>query len=110
VTRKGKVYRCGMLAGRIEELPDGGYRFTYDTGYIASAEAKPVSLTLPLQVEPFASSALFPFFYGLLAEGNLKAMQCQKLKLDEDDHFGRLLKTTDSDTIGDVTVVEEAEF
>jgi len=37
-------------------------------------------------------------------------MQCQKLKLDEDDHFGRLLKTTDSDTIGDVTVVEEAEF
>ena len=110
MSRIGKVYRCGMLAGRIEELPDGGYRFTYDTGYLASVEAKPVSLTLPLQVAPFESPTLFPFFYGLLAEGNLKAMQCQKLKLDEDDHFGRLLKTAGSDAIGDVTVVEEMEL
>jgi len=110
VARSGKVYRCGMLAGRIEELPGGGYRFVYDTGYLASAEPKPVSLTLPLQVEPFVSPTLFPFFYGLLAEGNLKAMQCRKLKLDADDHFGRLLKTADSDTIGDVTVVEETEI
>ena len=107
--RSGRVYRRGMLAGRIEELPDAGYRFTYDTGYLASAEPKPVSLTLPLQVEPIVSPTLFPFFYGLLAEGNLKAMQCQKLKLDKNDHFGRLLKTAGSDTIGDVTVVEETE-
>ncbi len=110
MARSGQVYRCGILAGRIEELLGGGYRFTYDTGYLASAEPKPVSLTLPLQVEPFVSPTLFPFFYGLLAEGNLKNMQCQKLKLDEDDHFGRLLKTAGSDTIGDVTVVEETEI
>ena len=32
-----------------------------------------------------------------------------QLKLDEDDHFGRLLKTAGSDTIGEVTVVEESE-
>lgn len=109
MSRSGKIYRCCMLAGHIEELSDGSYRFTYDTGYLASAEPKPVSLTLPLQVEPFVSPTLFPFFYGLLAEGNLKAMQCQKLKLDENDHFGRLLKTADCDTIGDITVVEVKE-
>jgi HipA-like protein len=108
VSRSGKVYCRGRLAGRIEEQPDG-YRFTYDAGHLTSRDARAVSLTLPLQAEPFVSTPLFPFFYGLLAEGILKDAQCRKLKLDEDDHFGRLLKTANSDTIGSVTVVEEVE-
>lgn len=106
--RRGKVYCQEQTAGRLEELPDG-YRFTYDTAYLASQGARPISLTMPLRSEPYESTALFPFFYGLLAEGILKNTQCRKLKLDENDHFGRLLKTTGSDTIGDVTVEEETE-
>jgi serine/threonine-protein kinase HipA len=106
--RSGRVYCRGTLAGRIEEAPDG-YRFNYDSGYLVSADAKPVSLTLPCRVESFQSKVLFPFFYGLLAEGILKETQCRKLKLDENDHFGRLLRTANSDTIGDITVVEEPE-
>jgi serine/threonine-protein kinase HipA len=108
VDRKGKVYCQGRLVGRIEERPDG-YRFVYDSTYLALPDAVPVSLTLPLRVEPYDSSVLFPFFYGLLAEGILKDTQCRTLKLDQDDHFGRLLKTAGSDTIGDVTVVEAKE-
>ncbi|MDP6630556.1 MAG: HipA N-terminal domain-containing protein [Kiritimatiellia bacterium] len=108
MSRIGNVYCQGGLAGRIEERPDG-YRFIYDTAYLALKDAAPVSLTLPLQSEPYDSTVLFPFFYGLLAEGILKDTQCRILKLDEDDHFGRLLKTAGSDTIGDVTVVEETE-
>jgi len=108
VSRNGKVYCREVLAGRIEERPDG-FSFSYDDGYLTSAHARPISLTLPLRREPFESKCLFPFFYGLMAEGILKDTQCRKLKLDENDHFGRLLKTADSDTIGDVTVVEEPE-
>jgi len=108
VSRSGKVYCQGRLAGRIEERPEG-YRFTYDTAYLASADASPVSLTLPLRAESYDSATLFPFFYGLLAEGILKDTQCRMLKLDENDHFGRLLKTAGSDTIGDVTVQAETE-
>lgn len=109
MSRSGMVYCRGVRAGRIEEVADGGYRFCYDVAYLASADAKPVSLTLPLRTERFESATLFPFFYGLLAEGILKDTQCRKLRLDENDHFGRLLKTADRDTIGDVTVVEEPE-
>jgi HipA-like protein len=109
VNRTGNVYCEGQLAGRIEERPDG-FRFTYQSAYLASQDARPVSLTLPLKTEPYESKVLFPFFYGLLAEGILKDTQCRKLKLDEHDHFGRLLKTTGSDTIGDVTVVERTEM
>lgn len=108
MSRRGKVYCRGKLAGRIEERDDG-YRFVYDTAYLAMEDASPVSLTLPLRSEPYDSRVLFPFFYGLLAEGILKDTQCRTLKLDEDDHFGRLLKTAGSDTIGDVTLVDETE-
>ena len=108
MSRSGKVFCGGHLAGRIEELPDG-HRFTYDAEYLASPETHAISLTLPMRSEPFTSAVLFPFFFGLLAEGILKDTQCRKLKLDENDHFGRLLKTAHSDTIGDVTVVEETE-
>ena len=107
--RSGVVYCRGRPAGLIEETTDGGYRFTYDPEYLASPDAKPVSLTLPLRPVPFESTTLFAFFFGLLAEGILKDTQCRKLQLDENDHFGRLLKTADSDTIGDVTVVEKAQ-
>lgn len=108
MNRHGKVYCQGRLAGRIEEQP-AGYRFAYDKAYLASEHATPVSLTLPLQSTPYEATALFPFFHGLLAEGILKDTQCRKLKLDENDHFGRLLKTAGSDTIGDVTVAEAKE-
>ena len=108
MSRSGKVFCGGHFAGRIEE-PSDGYRFTYDAEYLASPETHAISLTLPKRSAPFTSAVLFPFFFGLLAEGILKDTQCRKLKLDEDDHFGRLIKTAHSDTIGDVTVVEETE-
>lgn len=108
MNRKGKVYCNGVLAGRIEETSDG-YRFAYDAEYLADPATRPVSLTLPKRSQAYESQDLFPFFFGLLAEGILKKTQCQKLKLDENDHFGRLLKTAYSDTIGAVTVIEELE-
>ncbi len=108
MARSGKVYCNGQLAGRVEETSDG-YYFVYDPGYLSNRDAPAISLTFPKRTEPYVSSVLFPFFYGLLAEGVLKSTQCRKLRLDESDHFGRLLKTAHADIIGDVTVVEEAE-
>jgi len=108
MARSGNVYCGARRAGHIEEL-SGGYRFTYLPDYVSDPETHAISLTMPKRTEPFTSEALFPFFYGLLAEGILKATQCRKLKLDEDDHFGRLLKTAHTDTVGDITVLEETE-
>lgn len=104
--RRGRVFVNGVLAGRLEETR-AGYRFSYDAGYLAHRDAPPVSLTLPRRVEPYESRVLFPFFHGLLAEGSAKELQCRLLKVDEDDHFGRLLATAGGDTIGSVTVTPE---
>lgn len=108
MSRAGNVFCGGVFAGRIEAVADG-YRFAYDAEYLASPNTNPISLTLPKRREGFHSKVLFSFFYGLLSEGILKETQCRKLKLDENDHFGRLLKTAHRDTIGAVTIVEEAE-
>ncbi|MEI6647088.1 MAG: HipA N-terminal domain-containing protein [bacterium] len=104
--RRGKVYYREHLAGSLEETVSG-YRFTYDPAYIADSGKPDISLTLPKQQESFETPVLFPFFYGLLAEGVQKDTQCRFLKIDEADDFGRLLRTASQDTIGAVTVHEE---
>ena len=51
-----------------------------------------------------ASKVLFPFFFGLLAEGAQKDRQCRELRIDENDHFTRLLETSAYGAIGAVYV------
>lgn len=104
--RRGKVYYRDHLAGSLEEAASG-YRFTYDPAYLVDPAQPAISLTLPKQKDCFESSVLFPFFYGLLAEGVQKEVQCRFLKIDEADDFGRLIRTAGQDTIGAVTVHEE---
>ena len=105
--RAGRVYQREALAGRIEERA-GGYRFTYDPTFLVG-DLPAVSLTLPKRARTYESPHLFPFFVSLLAEGNLAAEQCRRLRLDERDLFGRLLHTTAGDVIGSVRVVAEEE-
>ena len=102
--QQGNVYRNTVLVGLISKDDDGRYRFVYDQEYLKSVQALAISVNLPLQTEPFLSYELFAFFYNMLAEGTTKALQCQSLRIDEHDHFTRLLKTTESNTIGAVTV------
>ena len=108
MSRKGKVFNHGVLAGQIEES-DEGYVFQYDTGYLAGSDSTPICLTMSKQKEPYVSEHLFPFFHGLLAEGVTKDLQCRILRIDESDHFGRLLKTAHGDLVGSVTVEEVKE-
>ena len=105
MNRRARVLHNGRQAAVLEQTP-AGYRFTYDADYLADPAARAVSLTLPLRREPYESAVLFPFFTGLLAEGNLKEMQCRLYKIDPDDDFTRLLKTTRDDVIGAVTLEE----
>jgi len=102
---RGIVYYRDVPAGLIEQDADG-YIFTYSDSYLADANLPAISLTLPKRREPYHSDILFPFFFGLLAEGTTKEIQCQELKIDGNDHFARLLKTAGVDTIGSVTVKE----
>lgn len=104
--RKGLVYNHGRFAGVIEEHSDGSFFFTYDAEYVSDSATFAISLTLPKTSTPYHSNVLFPFFYGLLAEGTTRSLQCRLLRIDENDFFGLLLATA-GDTVGSVTVVED---
>lgn len=103
--KKAEVYFDGTLVGFLSKT-DNKYFFEYTRDYIGNQEDPPISLSLPKRTEPFISDRLFPFFYGLLSEGDNKELQCRLLNIDENDHFTRLLKTAELDTIGGITVRE----
>lgn len=103
--RQAEVYCRGVFAGVL--LQEGEhYRFQYVPEYLQNTRYPAISLSLPKQAEHFESPVLFPFFFGLLAEGENKTLQCRLLKIDEDDHFTRLLKTCKAETIGGISVQE----
>lgn len=103
--KKAEVYYNNILSGYLIKS-EGKFIFKYTKEYLMDDSLPSISLTLPKRDEPYVSAFLFPFFYGLLAEGENKDMQCRVLKIDENDSFTRLLKTASEDTIGGVTVKE----
>jgi len=107
MNKRGLVYYEDSLAGLIAET-DEGYEFTYDTGYMTNAGAKPVSLTLPLTREPYTNKTLFAFFDGLIPEGWLLNLAINHWKVKRNDRFELLLLTC-RDTIGAVTIIPENE-
>jgi len=104
--RKGNVYRNDVLVGEISRNENGKYHFKYSAEYLTKDDAMSISVNLPLQSDVFVSDRLFSFFFNMLAEGNIKEIQCRDLKIDPEDNFSRLLKTAHSNTIGSITVKE----
>lgn len=103
--RKVNVYCRDKLAGILSQDKEG-YAFEYLPEYLRNPALPAISLTLPKQEPAFRSTVLLPFFFGLLAEGENKSLQCRLLHMDENDHFTRLLRTCTTETIGGVTVRE----
>ncbi len=103
--RKAEVYYNNKLAGYLFENNDK-YFFKYNEQYILDISNPSISLTLPKSKEVFISKHLFPFFFGLLSEGENKKMQCAKLNINDNDYFDMLLKTSSHNTVGGITVRE----
>lgn len=100
--RQGEIWVNNQLAGVLRE-DENGYHFTYYQKYIEQDKALSVSLTLPLQNEPFHSDNLFPFFDGLIPEGWLLNIAHKNWKINPRDRMGLLL-TTCRDCIGNISV------
>ena len=95
--KRGTVYYRDIPAGELVK-DDDGYLFRYDPTYFVDPSMPEVSAT------EYRSKVLFPFFFGLLAEGAQKDRQCRELRIDENDHFTRLLETSAYGAIGAVYV------
>ena len=101
--KQAEIYYKSILAGILTE-GDEGYEFYYLPEYLALENAKPVSLTMPLQEKIYKSSVLFPFFDGLIPEGWLLDIAEKSWKIDLRDRMSLLLACC-RDCIGAVSVV-----
>ena len=101
--RQAKIIIDDQEAGILTETEDA-YIFSYDKTYLDGKNKKPVSLTLPLQEEPFKADNLFPFFDGLIPEGWLLEIVQKNWKLNPRDRMGLLLATC-KDCIGNISVL-----
>ena len=100
--RMATVLSNGRTAGHL--LANGRrFVFLYDKAYLASG-APSIAIGLPKSKRIFSSRFLFPYFSGLLPEGENRKFVCGRLGLDPDDGFGLLTALAGRETIGNVVV------
>lgn len=104
MTRKrGHVFYQNRLAGILEQ-GDGEFIYSYDSTYLTTDDARPVSLSLPLRTTPYRSAVLFAFFDGLIPEGWLLDIAVKNWKLNAKDRMSILLALC-HDCIGAVHIL-----
>ena len=101
--RSINVYCQGLLAGFLEELPEGGCRFTYNDDYLADTSRPPVSVSLPKSQKEYHGDALLPFFQSILPEGRNRKIFCAENRIDERDWFGMLCAYAGRDIPGTIS-------
>jgi len=94
-----KVGRLWLDAGRR-------FVFQYDTDWLASGAAVPLSLALPLQADAFSDDRARPFFANLLPESDLRRMIARKLGLSEQNDFA-LLEAVGGECAGAVSLLPD---
>ncbi len=102
--RELEIFRNGTFAGTLTEENRQHFVFRYNDDYYNDTSKPAISLTLSKSQKEYSNSFLFPFFFNMLSEGVNRKLQCTQLRIDEEDNFGLLMATAQSDTIGAVTV------
>ena len=90
IKRSLDIFWNGRIVGRYDLLDDGSELFSYDGSYLESADAAPISHSLPLRADPYGKRQLRPFFAGLLPEESQRQRIAAYLGLAESDDFSML--------------------
>lgn len=97
-----------MHAGAIETAPESGESFTYDEEWLFAPDAKPLSMTLPLQSESFSAKRMRPYFEGLLPEGGARSAIASRIHVSYASYV-KLLNAVGRECIGAISLQGPAE-
>ena len=100
--KQARIYMYNAFVGILTE-DENGYRFEYNSDYLANEKAESISLTLPLTDKAYISNVLHPFFDGLIPEGWLLDIAEKNWKINNRDRMSLLLACC-KDCIGAVSV------
>ena len=96
------VYFEQRLVGAVD-VDKSGPGFTYDPGWVALRGAFPISITMPLKSERFASDIFLPWSANLLPESEQLRTLGQLLGMARSDVIG-LLSAIGGDTAGALSI------
>jgi serine/threonine-protein kinase HipA len=104
---KLNVFRGNVKAGSLDMLANEPfYGFTYDSEYLASQMALPLSLSLPLSKFRYSGIQAQPYFEGLLPEGAARTAIARHLGIPQTSSV-KLLRALGRDCVGDISVIDE---
>lgn len=103
------IERNGTLipVGHIRGEDPASARFCYNAEYIAGGHA-PISISLPLQEQPYSAEKTKNFFEGLLPEGFTRRSVAQWMHVDENDYLS-ILHGLGRECLGALCITEEGE-
>lgn len=96
--------RIGTLA-----LINGRLSFRYAADWISRPNAVALSVSLPIQTEPFDDQKTRPFFAGLLPEGQMRRLLAQQFQVSRQNDFA-LLDRIGGECAGAVTLMEPGQM
>lgn len=79
-----------VRVGTIEGSSSGDACFSYSKDFIAEKESRAISISLPIQAEPFSPEQTRVFFDGLLPEGFMRRSIASNMHFDENDYLSIL--------------------
>ena len=98
---KGKSVYVGNISGN-------DYRdavFSYADEYLASADARAISISLPVTKQTFDVNSTRNFFEGLLPEGFMRRSVAEWMRTDENDYLS-ILAGLGSECLGAIKVID----
>jgi len=98
------VYWESRLVGHLEQDANRFLVFRYASEWLTSSTRSPISLSLPLQEEPFLNNKAAPFFSNLLPETGVRALIAQRLGVSVGNDF-KLLEALGGDCAGALSLL-----
>ncbi|MCL2627677.1 MAG: type II toxin-antitoxin system HipA family toxin [Oscillospiraceae bacterium] len=104
------VFRKNQKVGLLDiQANEPFYGFAYDSEYLSSQAAMPLSVSLPLAEARYPCERVQPYFEGLLPEGEARDTISRRLGLPRTSSV-KLLQALGRDCAGDVTIIDESEI
>jgi len=100
------VYLNSVKIGKLQLDDSRRFIFTYDKDWLQLEAAIPLSISLPLQQEPYRDDHARPFFSNLLPESELRRTIARKLGLSENNDFA-LLEAVGGECAGAVSLLPD---
>ncbi len=99
------VFHERRVVGRLDPSP---LAFAYDADWLASSDAFPASVTLPLAKAPYAADAVAGFFFNLLPEGRVRRQIAERLGISVGNDYA-LLAAIGGECAGALSLVPSRE-